>query len=228
MSSQRDATELRLVERVVLHPSLHLLRFSSHEGGLFQFEAGQHVVFLARDEQGNIVEKPMSIASSPASSYVEFLATIRPGSSFFQSIEVGTSVEIAGPRGSFRLAPARRPVCFVSSHSGFAPLRSMLLTFLESRSVQPAFLFLFGPMEEPNPVTDELAHWMSLHPNLQCTYFKTEDQDRRIDRLESTLETVPFPDVDLYFCGGSEFMGEMHALTKKIGIPNESVHTEKY
>jgi ferredoxin-NADP reductase len=103
----------------------------------FRFKAGQFVMIdLPIDSK--IHTRSYSIASAPSDdNIVELLIVLKQGglgtTYLFENIKVGSTLECSLPLGKFSLPEEiDRDICFISTGTGIAPLRSMLIDMLKT------------------------------------------------------------------------------------------------
>lgn len=101
---------LPLVERVELNYNTRRYRFAlPHPKMALGLPVGQHITFLARDEEGKDVFRPYTPTSdNDQLGFVDFVVKIYPGGKMGAALErlrIGDTLLIKGPRGRFKYTP---------------------------------------------------------------------------------------------------------------------------
>ncbi len=151
-------------------------------------------------------------------------------------VEVGDSIEIAEPRGSFVLNETRkRPVVLLSGGVGQTPLLAMLHNLVNTpRDVLYLHACEDGDVHAMQSEVSELAekgqgrirsHVVYRQPTEKDKQSKTFDDEGLIDKalLKSLL---PIDDCDVYLCGPTPFMEAMYLLLVDLGVPKKSIAYE--
>jgi NAD(P)H-flavin reductase len=98
----------------------------------FPFEAGQYATLGLMGPEGKLVQRPMSISSSPDdTSEYEFFIRLVEGGAFTPLLwerKLGDPINIKGAKGKFLLQDDGRTCVFVATGTGLAPFMSMLDT----------------------------------------------------------------------------------------------------
>ena len=206
--------------------------------------AGQHVDLRLTAPDGYQAERSYSIGSAPGSEAVE-LVIERLGdgevSPFFHDVvEVGDTIELRGPIGGhFNWSPEDGgPVLLVGGGSGVVPLMSIL----RRRATERAgirFVLVYSARRWRDVIfRDELMHYGEELDDFSLILTLTREaapppgiHSGRIDRtliaeaLEKFDGTVPR---HTFVCGGTPFVGSASMLLVEMGVPFESIRTERY
>jgi CDP-4-dehydro-6-deoxyglucose reductase len=155
ISMQRACDDVMLLELQVRHDAL------------FDFIPGQYIDFALDDGS----KRSFSIANVPCPTnriqlHVRNVAGGKFTRHIFEETAPGNTFWFEGPRGDFRLkAGTDKPIVFVASGTGFAPIKSMLESMIASNVQRRATLY-WGARKPADLYMHDLAkHWSRL---LRC------------------------------------------------------------
>lgn len=213
-----------VLNKTKLSPSLFLLTLRPKPG--FAFKAGQFVIVpLPPDPQAPSDAKPpkgfYSIASSEHDpGELELLIEQREHyvSNWMCTRRGGDRVSLEGPLGKFGLSGKPRPQAFLGFKAGMAPLRSMILSQLESGSTQMVELYL----GQPDLLFD--AQWKQLAAQYRhFSYHPAADPAAALIEARSGHK-----DADIYLAGFNREVEPMLAALEGAGFDKASVKCEKF
>jgi len=157
--------EAKLIASRSLTPFIKELEFERLDGQPSAHRAGQFVTMVLppKDEDGRI-DRAYSIASpadgSPRFKVMVTLVEGGLGSRWLSQARPGERVPMRGPSGTFvRDEKQPRPVLFVTSGTGFCPVRPMFLEALQRGVPEPLWLLVGVRTPEELPYREELAEW---------------------------------------------------------------------
>lgn len=209
------------------------------------YMAGQHVDVRLVAEDGYEARRSYSIASAPGSTELELLIERLPDgevSPFIaDELQPGESLEIRGPIGGhFTWAPSnRRPMALIAGGSGIAPLMSMI----RHRSAAPdpaapALLLYSARSWLHMAFADELERLAAHDTSFSFVATTTREPARRIgdfarrldpDMLATVLAPFGQPgELACFVCGATDFVETAATALVDLGVPPESVKTERY
>lgn len=213
------------------------------DGQAFSFKPGQTIDLTyhnmpLEDPAGN--RRTFSIASKPGLDHLQIATRVR-GSGFKQSLlkaDLGTTLELDGPYGSFTLPNKPSSVVLLTGGIGVTPFRSMALD-AAARSLEHALLMIHSNRTpEEAPFLDELQRLASEFRRF--TYRPTMTQAdrskrpwngdrRRVDR-DYLSEVIPSQrDGSLYYAAGPErFVGAVVQILKGMGIDEDQIRFEEF
>ena len=206
----------------------------------FEFKAGQFVM-LQLEIDSKVPYRSYSIASSPSqSNQFELIIVLNPpgaGTPFiWDNFEVGSIVKCAGPLGKFVLPDhIDHDLCFISTGTGIAPLRSMLGYILEHQIPHHRIYFIFGARTKNDLLYyDEL---IEIEKNQKSFHFipvlsreTPETWSGRIGYVHQVYEEV-FANkraAHFFICGWSAMLKEAREKLALMGYQKEHIHFERY
>lgn len=209
------------------------------------FVPGQYIIVLV--EQGDkVVRRLYSVASSTRDgANIELFIKFVPGgvgSTHLVSSPVGTMVECMGPAGVFRLRDTAHPKVFMTTGTGFAPVRSFLLS---QTSPLPASWYLLwgdqthkdaGFFEELKLLKERLAgfdflYCLSRETDLQLIPADLRNYSRlgRINTVfEAEKKSFVVAEAEYYLCGSRTVVEALRTYLGTVGVPKENIIFEKY
>jgi CDP-4-dehydro-6-deoxyglucose reductase len=135
-----------------------------------QFLAGQYVEFLLKDGS----RRSFSMANAPHDDeLLQLHVRLVPGGSFtehvFKTMKERDILRFEGPLGSFFLHESEKPIVFVASGTGFAPIKAIIESALQKGIERPMILY-WGARRPKDLYLDELPRrWAADRPR-QLTY----------------------------------------------------------
>lgn len=217
-----------------LSPRNKGLRFKLPEGKSMVFKAGQFVqVFVPQEDQTR--RTSYSIASSPRETTAfELCVTKVDGgvsSNYLHSLLPGDRVKILGPLGHFSMKDLVTPAVFLSTGSGIAPFRAMILDRLASGDPQ-SLLLLFGNRFEEDILYR--AEWEALakkYPQFRVVHTLSRgdwpgEKGYVGDKIEKFVPDVSH--TNFYICGLVKMINDVQAKLRSLGVPDSAILFERY
>jgi CDP-4-dehydro-6-deoxyglucose reductase, E3 len=191
------------------------------------FTAGQFVSFRVRKlDATGLVSRLYSIVSPPSERHIVLLLLNLvpggPGSTYLFGLRPGDRTQFKGPAGAFQLRNDSRDVLFVATGTGIAPLRSMLLTLLESETRRA--ITLYWGLRSPRDLyfQDFFSALQEQHDNFSfvTTLSRPDETWRgvggRVTRLvEERVSSVA--NLVAYLCGNSGMIDDVSAILRTKG-----------
>jgi NAD(P)H-flavin reductase/ferredoxin len=160
-----DAKVLR-VTQAADDVSIVQLRFPP--GVRVKFKAGQYLDVILADG----ARRSFSMANAPQQSDVAVLhVRVVPGGRFsgevLPKLSPGDTLRVELPSGDFWLREGERPVVFVASGTGFAPIKSILEEAFRAKSTREMVLYWGARRVKDLYLADLPAKWAGLHPHFR-------------------------------------------------------------
>ena len=225
-------------------PETYIVTFSLGDDTL-DFIPGQYMI-MKIPQEGKVVNRLYSIASSNNEHHTFELFIKRVeggvGSLFLTTSPIGTPVECVGPAGLFTLRNTPLNKVFMTTGTGFAPVRS----FLQSLKVNPSqkWLLLWGdPKLQDVGLMDELVALQNKLPSFSFYACLSREEglasipaqfrnNVRLGRINAVFDTIkPALDVsqsEFYLCGSRAVVEGMRTYLSSLGLPPERLIFEKY
>lgn len=196
------------------------------------FLSGQYVNIEIPDSGKT---RSYSFSSSPDTDDLEFIIRlVEDGlmSNFLrEKVQVGQSLNIKGPLGSFYNRELVRPTLLFAGGTGIAPFISMLANFAATQTKQPLLLF-YGASSEDNLV--ELPRLEAFKDTLNLTIYVCDSSGKsgvypsgyvtqwinRTVLIES--------DYDVYICGPDRMVDAIRNALSEEQVHSSNFYTEKF
>ncbi|HSG21977.1 MAG TPA: benzoate 1,2-dioxygenase electron transfer component BenC [Azonexus sp.] len=186
---------------------------------------------------GSELHRAYSFSSMPKDGSVSFLIRNVPGglmSGFLRDrAQVGDSMSLAGPLGSFYLREIRRPVLMLAGGTGLAPFLAMLDKVVASGGSAYPIHLIYGVNCDTDLVeTDKLDAFAEALPNFtyalvvvnaNSTQPKKGYVTQHIDAAQ-----LNDGDVDIYLCGPPPMVEAVTQTMRERAIEPASFHYEKF
>lgn len=157
------------IERPTADVAILRLRLPMNEN--LQFFAGQYIEFVLKGGQ----RRAYSIATVPsAEGVVEIELHLRhsPGGLFtdhvFSTMQERELLRFEGPLGTFFLREeSTKPIIFLASGTGFAPVKSMIEYALRKKIARPMTLYWGGRTRDDLYQFEDAQKWAAQHPHFK-------------------------------------------------------------
>ena len=160
------------------------------------------------------------------------------GSRYFHDhVQAGDLLPVSAPRGSFTLAPGKRPVVLLSAGIGATPVLAMLhsLAATGADSTREVWWCYGARNGKEHPFAAEARALLNGLPQSHAfvVYSKPEDGDQGYDasgHLDlSLLRQLQMPkEADFYLCGPAAFLVDFTAELKSWSVADSSIHSETF
>lgn len=217
-----------------------LLRLQLPANDVFKYHAGQYVEFLLRDgdrraySMGNA---PHTQAETPG---VELHVRHTPGGKFtdhvFGAMKEKEILRIEGPFGSFYLREdSTKPMIFLASGTGFAPIKAMIEHMQFKRITRPAVLYWGGRRPADLYQHDWITARLQDMPNLRFVPVVSNalPEDAWTGRTGFVHQAVlqDFADLSghqVYACGAPIVVDSAQAAYTAAGLPADEFYADSF
>lgn len=219
----------KVTEKKVLNHDVFELHLETTEP--FNFEAGQFITIKICDSDPKPCFRAYSISSAPSGSTFELCIKEIPngrGSCWLNSLEPGAKIEFLGPNGKFNFTTdASKTVLFIATGTGVAPLKSMIEDQLRKGNTQPMHL-LFGVRHVKDVFYKKhLVNLVNENFSFDLTLSQPEEEwSGLVGRVTDHIPDIE--NTEVYICGLKAMIDSVHEILIKKGLPEESIHHEKY
>jgi ferredoxin-NADP reductase/MOSC domain-containing protein YiiM/ferredoxin len=205
---------------------------------------GQFLTLRLRpDPVGPPLVRSYSLSGRPGGAAYRISVKREPhgaGSGYLHTrVQVGDTIEVAAPRGTFTLRPGTGPVLLISAGVGATPVMAMLEELAAERSDREIW-WLYGARDRAeHPFAAESAHLLAdlLHAHRYVCYSQPGDPGGAGDlgrdcdatgRLSAdALDALNLPrDAEAYLCGPAGFLRDVSAALVAMGFAPVAVRTE--
>lgn len=219
-----------------------IIRLDFQKDISFSFKAGQYIDVIMPDNR----TRSYSIANAAVDStgFLELHIRAQKNGAFstyvFNHMQVGHMVQVRGPLGSFIFETKqdnKKPIIFLASGTGFAPVKSMIETLIGLAQTDRTIYFYWGARKKNDLYMQELAERFAL--SLPRYYFvpvlsDSAPEDNWTGRTGLVHEAIlkDFNDLgfyEVYACGAPEMIKAAVAdLTTKRNLPETSFFSDAF
>ena len=202
----------------------------------FSFEAGQFVSAMVHNGE-KLVRRSYSVASSTAANgtFELCIRKVENGfvSTWFDGREVGDFVDFMGPLGHFKIKDDSKHLVFIAVGSGISPLRSMILSLLDSGHTGKITLLTGFRHEDHMLYGQEWAQLAEKHEHFSWQTVISQPSAEwsgatgRVQQLVEK-ELLHLKSAHFYLCGLKDMILETVDLLKSNGIAKEQIFYERY
>jgi 2Fe-2S type ferredoxin len=221
------------VSRVSADVSVLQLRFPA--GTRVKFKAGQYLQVLLADG----ARRSYSMANPPHQSDGALLHIRHvPGGRFSQYLESGIAagdpITLEMPFGDFYLRDSDKPLVFVASGTGFAPVKSILEDLFKKGKPTRAITLYWGGRKAEDLYQSELpAKWAQQYPGFTFIPVLSEEDNGR-DRTgyvhQAVLEDfASLAGHEVYACGVPAMINAArHDFVSQRGLPADAFYADAF
>ncbi|WP_079418727.1 CDP-6-deoxy-delta-3,4-glucoseen reductase [Thiomonas intermedia] len=202
-----------------------------------RFRAGQYVQFLLRDG----ARRSYSMANAPTESpQIELHLRHMPGGKFtdhvFNAMKEKEIQRIEGPFGSFFLRddPEHRPMIFLASGTGFAPIKAMLEQMRANADGRAVTLYWGGRKRHDLYLHDWMLQQCAAMPHLRFIPVLSEPESGWAGRTGFVHQAVmaDLPDLSghaVYACGAPVMVeAARRDFTQQCGLSEEAFFADAF
>jgi ferredoxin-NADP reductase len=243
MEKQKPITvSARLIAKKSLTPDVVEFTFRSEPS--FSFQPGQFIsiVIPGAGPGGRDLRRAYSIASSPelaldcqpAFELCVKLVEGCPGTTYLNSLKPGEAMTGMTPFGDFVYKPkAGRHAIFISTGTGLAPFRSMVLSRIYAEHPPVSTRILFGARAESDLLyTTEIVKALGTGNLVQVLSRAQADwcgfKGRVTDWLRENEGQIDWANTEFYLCGNGAMIDEAKQILAGKGVEKTSIHQEVY
>lgn len=176
-----------------------------------------------------------SMANAPGETRLSFYVRLVPNGEFStwlkEKAEIGDTIELDGPRGSFFLRAEDRPRLFVAGGSGLAPFLSMLRHLGTQDDGQKTTLIVGARTGQHLFAQAEIAAMADANPNLRIAYAV---ESNPVDGARIGYPTDLIPELGLsaaervYVCGPPPMVDAVKNSMSRIGLDKAAALYERF
>ncbi len=218
-------TKATLIQNDVAGPGLHRMTLEVPVGVSSGFHApGQY--HRVRAPSGE--DATFAIASVPGGRHFEYLIRESDGvAGEITALQAGASLKVGMPEGpGFPLHHAHgRTLLLIGTGTGFAPLRSVILSILQHRKQFGEVHGAWGVLTPAHlAYGKELEAWKKDGIHIVPTVTTTSDGWKgAVGQVQALLPTLPMTNAAAFLCGQNEMITEVTSLLEERGVPTDRV-----
>lgn len=208
------------------------------------FEAGQYFTLGLLGPAGKLVQRPMSVSSSPndLDEYEFFIRLVDEGAftPLLWRRKVGDPINLKGPKGRFLIQPDGRRCLFVASGTGLAPFMSMI-DALRERGEQRDVVLLHGASYDHDLAWRNELEQLANGGGFPLRYVGTISRPQHCPtwtgctgRVEAIVDAqldehgLTPENATIYLCGNPDMITAVDETAARRGFPPEQIRKELY
>lgn len=199
------------------------------------FFAGQYMNFLLDGGR----RRSYSLANAPHDDeFLQFHIRLVEGGMYssyvFEKMQQKDLVRLKGPMGSFFLREdSERPIIFMATGTGFAPIKSMVEHAWHKGITRPMHLFWGARKREDLYMHDLAQQWADEHDNFSYTpLLSRADADWQGETgyvQDAVLQQYPdLSAYEVYLCGSPNMIHAANPLLLEKGLEEHNLHFDSF
>ena len=183
----------------------------------------------------NTIDRPLVEWTRLFELHVRRIAGGRFTGHVFEGMRLGDTLRFEGPLGSFVLQESSRPILFVASATGFAPVKSILEDAFHRGVQRPMRLYWGGRRRQDLYQLDLVEGWQRQHANFQVVpvLSRPTTQDAWSGRVGRAHEAMlaDFGDLtgyEVYVCGSLRMVEAAVPAFMAQGLGEDACFTDAF
>lgn len=228
---EATAYETEITGLTFLSSEIVKLKTKIKDGSTITFLPGQYANILV---PGTTETRSYSFSCLSDTDEMEFIIRLMPDaglmSDYLRQAEVGETLTITGPLGSFYSREINRQTLFFAGGTGIAPFISMLEKLNKEGNSETIKLFYGATIAENIVELDRVKGYTNLDvmtyscvSNEQCNVFPSGYVTQWINKEELSAEVY-----DIYICGPNAMVDAVKSSLEENQINFENFYTEKF
>lgn len=226
-----------LLFRVQVAPNIFHLRFVIINDQDFAFVPGQYVIV----QIGQAYRQFSIVAFDKKENTLDLLIGYFKGgiaSEYFIKLKIGEEVLFKGPAGIFIQRPVVRPVIYLATGTGIAPIVPMISQVLDdTKNAYPIYLFWGISSKKDVYFTDIFINLVNKNNLFQYALCLSRESDgvsppyyigRIQDNISPLMKELKFSECDIYVCGGKEAVLGLKEFVETHGVKKENLYFERF
>lgn len=231
-----------LLSKKIVSPDVFHL-FFCYEGENLSYIPGQYIILTIPSSPTPLKRLYSLAGSNKNNNEFELIIKLVPdgaASEYIKTLNVGDAVDITGPAGLFAEQGTNNQKIFMTTGTGFAPIRS----FLHSTNLSSAPRTLYWGLKNLSEVYlfEELLRLEAEASNFHFTYCLSQQpslttipahlqhyfRSGHIDVVWSAQNTPINPHDEFYLCGSRIVIETLRTLLLSRGVSKDKLFAEKY
>ncbi|HEP8939975.1 TPA: CDP-6-deoxy-delta-3,4-glucoseen reductase [Pseudomonas aeruginosa] len=236
ISIQQTAARVMSIDKV--SHDVAVLRLALPPGSTFAYYPGQYVQVLLKDGG----RRSYSMATRAlVDNQLELHIRHMPGGMFsgyvFNGLQPKALLRLEGPFGSFYLRDSDRPMIFLASGTGFAPIQALLEQLRESgNNRRPVYLYWGGRRREDLYRHEQLLAWEAELPWLRYTPVLSEPSTEcdwsgatGFVHLQVLKDFQSLKEFEVYACGAPIVVDSARRdYVERLGLDQEHFYADAF
>lgn len=226
---QQIVTQVRAIRE--LAPDTRLLHLQTPRSQRLRFLAGQSVTLGL--PLGSGLRETLPIASCPCDDRnLQFFVARHDESAFAAHVfsdrlKPGDAITLWGPQGDFVLADGQRPLVFVASDTGFAPIKSLIDHALSLDASPSLSLFWLATRPDGHFMANQCRAWSEALDLFEYALFTDDDARAGAAKVVDAIRADLFDiDCDFYLAGSEAFVAQVRTDLIAAGVAPSQLYAE--
>lgn len=202
-----------------------------------QFLAGQYIDILLKDGK----RRSFSLANAPHDDetlqlHIRHVAGGTFSEYVFSQMQEKAILRFEGPLGTFFLREdSDKPIIFLATGTGFAPIKSIVEHALHSGTQRPLTLYWGARHLSDMYMYDLPLQWQAAHPNFKFVPVLSQPspEDNWTGRVGHVQDCVlqdhaEVGGVQVYACGSPKMVEDAHKKLVGAGLPDEEFYSDAF
>lgn len=237
----KQAKAFLFSKKTVSHDVYHLYFYVPGEG--FEFNPGQYIILTIPSSPSPLRRLYSFAGTNRDKNTFELLIKLVPGgaaSEYIRNLKLGDYIDVSGPAGLFSLQKTDNKKIYMATGTGFAPIRSFLMSnasgvgnsmfFWGVRDISEIYLFDELLRLSSSTPSFSFFYCLSQQPSLEIIpanllhYFRTG----HVDVVWNSVMTSVEPDDEYYLCGSRLVIESLRLILLSRGVQKNKLFFEKY
>lgn len=150
----------------------------------------------------------------------------------FGKVKENQLMRIEGPKGTFFVRDGERPLIFLATGTGIAPIKAMTSKLLECQDQRPIYIY-WGMRSLNELYVDELQHLAEVHKHVHFIPVLSRDMSCEKYRQGYVQNAVlsdfqSLGNIDVYACGSPSMIQSAKSLFVDNGLPSEQFYSDAF
>ncbi len=202
-----------------------------------QFMAGQYIDILLKDGK----RRSFSLANAPHNDetlqlHIRHVAGGTFSEYVFSQMQEKAILRFEGPLGTFFLREdSEKPIVFLATGTGFAPIKSIVEHALHSNTQRPLTLYWGARRLSDIYMYDLPLQWQAAYPHFKFipVLSQPETEDRWTGRVGHVQDCVlqdytDMSDKQVYACGSPNMVEDAHKKLVAAGLSNDEFFSDAF
>ncbi|AXN32110.1 FAD-binding oxidoreductase [Vibrio coralliilyticus] len=209
-----------------------ILKFRFPPTARFDYLPGQYV-----DLMFNGVKRSYSIANAQLDSkeielHIRKVPNGRMSKMIFGQVKDNQLMRIEGPKGTFFVRNGNRPLIFMATGTGVAPIKAMCEQLVGCQDIRPIHIY-WGVRNTSELYCEELQELADSHEHVHFTPVLSRGVDNEKYRKgyiqDAVLnDFVSLENIAVYACGSPNMIQSAKALLIENGLPSEFFYSDAF
>ncbi|MBE1274793.1 FAD-binding oxidoreductase [Enterovibrio baiacu] len=146
----------------------------------------------------------------------------------FDKLQCNQLMRLEGPKGSFFVREGTKPIIFVATGTGIAPVKAMVEDLI-SRSDKRSVFIYWGMRNEGDLYNTGLNNLAATHSNIEFKCILSQGMlEAKYVQDACLSDFVTLNDFDVYACGSLSMIESAQKLFVQNGLPEDAFHSDAF